>query len=278
MPSCGLEGTSFLANVKENSLSWNISLTWTTAQGLYLPDTQICRSSEWSSEAWNPRSAPRRRVIDRTAPKGPIKRALLPAAWSNLGRNQGCNLCGLYYKEAPSGSPGRDGEGASATVRVSGRVRRPFQAVGPSCLPRAQGAGAYVVVPGANCVLSSSNNWKYAALLHIHYSVNISDAFVLHTINVSFNELTMPVTMSILQRQDVEKLVLEERAGQPKLNRTHEVQMYNTAGSSIGIWGSMVVVMLVILLLRPNLPPICNPGAKSSNKGFGQSPTGKRPG
>ncbi len=72
------------------------------------------------------------------------------------------------------------------------------------------------MVPGANCVLSSSNNWKYAALLLKHYSVNISDVFILPTINVSFNELTMPVTMSILQREDEEKLLLEEPAGQAK--------------------------------------------------------------
>ncbi len=33
----------------------------------------------------------------------------------------------------------------------------------------------------------------------------------------------MPVTMSIMQREDVEKLVLEERAGLLKLIRMHEV-------------------------------------------------------
>ncbi len=60
----------------------------------------------------------------------------------------------------------------------------------------------------------------------------------------------MPVTMSIMQREDVEKLVLEERAGLPKLTRMYEVQMYNTAGSSIGICGAIVVVILVVLLFK----------------------------
>ncbi len=117
---------------------------------------------------------------------------------------------------------------------------------------RTLAAGTFMVQTRPKCVLSSSNGWRYKALLMRQYSVNMTDVFVLKDLDVKFSfvQPTPVPARPPINMDDISELIVQHQAKLPDLTKLKHVQIYNVAGSTIGIGGTLVAVLLLVVAMK----------------------------
>ncbi len=97
--------------------------------------------------------------------------------------------------------------------------------------------GTYLINVATHCIVDSDKGWRYQAIHVARKVLNVMDVFVFAKVNVSFTNLEpVPPRMdNFVDEHQVKDLIVSHQPELPDVKDLRPVQVYNLAGSSIGL-------------------------------------------
>ncbi len=112
--------------------------------------------------------------------------------------------------------------------------------------------GTYLINVATHCIIDSDKGWRYQAIHVARKVLNVMDVFVLAKVNVSFTNLesVLPRMDNFVDVHQVKDLIVNHQPELPDVKALRPVQVYNLAGSSIGLGGAVIVLIVLVVLIR----------------------------